>query len=713
MRTLSVTASFTLISLLFGVATAAEPDMSRVNPEGQLPDDARLGELRNLRDEYHPWTPPTELTAWQTLSKQIREQILVSNGLWPLPPRGELDPTVHGVIERGDYTIAKVFFASYPGHYVTGNLYRPKNIDGPIPGVLCPHGHWSDARFYDAGDEAAADILAQGGEKYLSGARHHIQARMVQLARMGCVVFHYDMVGYSDSDQIAHREGFTDAEAALRLQNFMGLQTWNSLRALDFLASLPEVDSNRIGVTGASGGGTQTFLLCAIDPRPTVAFPAVMVSTGMQGGCICENASYLRIGLNNIALAAAFAPRPMAMSGADDWTIEIETKGLPELKQVYSLFGKADLVDAQCFPQFKHNYNQVSREYMYQWFNQHLDLGLDSPVAHQDFWPATTEELSVFNEEYPRPEDATDAVGLRRYLTALSNDQFEELIPESGDDVDEYRRVVGTAARVMFDSDVPSRDEIDSEITNTDKRDSYTALNGTVGRVDGGEAIPWLLFVPRNFQGRFVFWVDGEGKTVLLNENGEPSATVRRLLEAGIAVASADLFLTGEYLNSADDEATFEVDENYVGYTFGYNRPLLANRIRDILTIVGGIQRSQNVSRVDLVGTGAAGVWALLARGLLGERIEQTIVDLQGFAFEKVRETSDPMMVPGALKYGDVGGLAALAAPSRLHVSGIADVPKRSLAPLQEVYKASGADGQLRLSAEGLTASDVAELLLQ
>ena len=327
-------------------------DPSRVLPPGQFPKDARL-KTRALRDAYHPWQPPKTLAEWKAERKRLRERVLVSQGLVPMPPKTPLKAVVHGLIDMGDYTVEKVYFQSHPGHYVTGNLYRPKKFGKPdgsptlSPGVLCPHGHWGNARFYDAGVNAAKKFVAGGGETYINAARHHIQARMVGLARLGCVVFHYDMVGYSGSKAIGHRQGLTDAEASLRLQNFMGLQTWNSIRALDFLTSLPSVDTKRIGVTGASGGGTQTFMLAAIDPRVSVAFPAVMVSTDMQGGCICENAEYLRIGVNNIALAALFAPRPQAMSGANDWTKNIETKGYPELRQVYSLYGKRENISAK------------------------------------------------------------------------------------------------------------------------------------------------------------------------------------------------------------------------------------------------------------------------------------------------------------------------------------------------------------------------------
>src|SRR5262249_18463410 len=194
-----------------------------------------------------------------------------------------------------------------------------------------------------------------------------------------------DMLGYADSVQLTfdlvHRHskqrpeldtpenwGFYSTQAELRQQSVMGVQTYNSIRALDWLSELPDVDPARIGVTGASGGGTQTFILCAIDPRPAVAFPAVMVSTAMQGGCTCENCSNLRVGTGNVEFAALMAPRPLAMSGAKDWTVEIETKGLPELKQHYAMMGVPDLVMGKAFLQFGHNYNNVSRELMYGWF---------------------------------------------------------------------------------------------------------------------------------------------------------------------------------------------------------------------------------------------------------------------------------------------------------------------------------------------------------
>ena len=430
--------------------SADDSALTRVFSEDVPLEDSRLDPPRNTRDAYHPWTPAGTLDDWKEESQQIREQVLVAAGLWPLPEKTPLNPVVHGAIDRGDYVVEKVYFASRPGHYVTGSLYRPKRITGRVPGILCPHGHWRNGRFYDAGEGLAQAQLDDGAEQFPAGARFPLQARFVQLARMGCIVFHYDMLGYADSKPLDHRVGMDDVRSLLWQNNKLGLQTWNSIRALDFLLTLPDVDPDRLAVTGASGGGTQTMLLGAVDDRVATAFPAVMVSTGMQGGCICENASYLRIGMNNIAFAAAFAPRPQRMSGADDWTIAIETKGLPELKQVYGLYGQRDLVDARALTQFKHNYNQHSRELMYDWFNRHLGLGLPAPVKESDFQPLTQEELTVFDAEHPFPTDALGDADLQEAMIAESRRQFASLVKTATTDLDEYKRIVGTAARVMF-----------------------------------------------------------------------------------------------------------------------------------------------------------------------------------------------------------------------------------------------------------------------
>src|SRR5207237_403732 len=266
--------------------------------------DARLQPPKDLNG-YFPLKVPKSKEEWAKRAEQVRRQIAVAEGIWPLPEKTPLNAVVHGAIDKGDYTVEKVYFESVPGFFVTGNLYRPKNKSGKQPGVLFPHGHFTDGRFIDIGRQAVRKEIVIGSERFENGGRSLLQALPVQCARMGCVCFHYDMIGYADSTQLSfelgHRFakqrpemnatenwGLFSPQAEAHLQSIMGLQTWNSVRALDFLLSLPEVDSSRIAMTGASGGGTQTMLLSGIDPRITLSFPAVMVSTAMQGGCTCE-----------------------------------------------------------------------------------------------------------------------------------------------------------------------------------------------------------------------------------------------------------------------------------------------------------------------------------------------------------------------------------------------------------------------------------------
>lgn len=742
--------------------------------------DHRLGKQMTLND-YFPMRLPASKAEWDTRRTQLREQVLVANGLWPMPEKTPLKPVIHGKIDRDDYTVEKVYFASLPGHYVTGNLYRPKGKQGKLPGVLCPHGHWANGRFYDAGEQGARDQIKQGAEKTVEGARYPLQARCVQLARMGCVVFFYDMVGYADSKKIAHRTGFTDAEAELRLQSFMGLQTWNSIRALDFLLSLSEVDAARIGVTGASGGGTQTFILGAIDDRPAVAFPAVMVSTGMQGGCICENCSYLRFAAGNIDLAALFAPRPLAMSGADDWTIEIETKGLPDLKALYRMLGAEDKVMAKTYPQFKHNYNQVSRELMYNWFNEHLKLGHKSPVVEKPFVPVPPKDLSVFEVEFPEPKDAVGAKGVRDYLTAASDKQLAALAPKDQATLREYRRVVGTALQRMINDKLPESSQVEmTPVGDKETRDGVTSRRFTLTRKGHLVSVPALGLRGDNFEGNVVVWVHPKGKASLFID-GKLVPEARKILDSKAGILAPDVFWTGEakgvvvqlktdaaklraskvsaarvqqavekanpkltalgnltYLSRGDNkEAALQavgnvgvasddkqelkvrdlvelrlldhmpVNEGYAGYTFGYNRPLPADRVHDILTAVAAARGHEKAGTINLVGFGEAGPWVMLARGLCNNAVARTAADVNGFRFESVRTTDDPMMLPGALKYGGLSGLTALAAPGELLLHGNRGTGLGQ--GLKAAYAAAQASDNLKMEGSTMSPMQVVE----
>jgi dienelactone hydrolase len=662
------------------------------------PKDSRL--TPRDYDGYFPWIPPTTAAAWQARRKHTRDQVLVGNGLWPMPEKTPLRPVIHGKIDRDDYTIEKVFFASYPGHYVSGNLYRPKGKNGKLPGVLCPHGHWPNGRLFDLqtaykdGEQRVQRELKSGAEKTVEGARYPLQARCAQLARMGCVVFHYDMVGVADSQQIPHREGFKDPEGELRLQNFMGLQTWNSIRSLDFLLSLPEVDPTRIGVTGASGGGTQTFILCAVDDRPAVAFPAVMVSTGMQGGCICENAPFLRQNGGNIELAGLFAPKPLGMSGANDWTIDIERLGLPQLKSLYRLYGAEDNVMAKTFRQFGHNYNQVSREVMYNWFNKHLKLGQPEPVVEKPFVPVPPDELHVYDGQHPRPRDAVDVHGLRRYLTQQSEQQLQALLPRDAKSLGEFRRVLGTALRVMVNDALPSAEEIEAREERAKGPSDGTWAEFRLSRKGQGEDVQVAVVSGPKTDGTVVVWVHPDGLSSLM-QGGKLAFAAQELLKKNATILAVQPLLTGP--NSA--EAAMPITKHqkqsgYGGYTTCYNRPLLSNRVHDILTAVAYARGPMKAKRVHLLGFERAGPWVVLARALCGDKVGRTAADLDQFRFERILSNSDEMMLPGALRYGGLPALSALCAPGELFLHNTSGSGTDRW--LQAAYAAANASGRLR-----------------
>jgi hypothetical protein len=702
------------ICLLF--ISAAQAEAPRVLPPTrfagapQLPSDKRLGPLKDLNG-YFPFVPCKSEAEWAVRAERIRRQLLVAAGLWPMPTRAPPRAVIHGLVDRDGYTVEKVYLESFPGHFVTGNLYRPKGRSGRLPAVLSPHGHWDNGRFYDAGEEELHKSIDQGAERFDPSGRYPLQARCVQLARMGCVVFHYDMVGYADSKQLDHRAGVRRAmntredwgyfspQAEGRLQTIMGLQTYNSIRALDWLAGRDDVDPQRIGVT-------ETFLLAAIDSRPAAVFPAVMVSTAMQGGCTCENASYLRMGTGNVEIAALTAPRPLGMTAADDWTKEIATKGLPELKAHYRMLGVEGRVMAKPLLEFPHNYNYASRAVMYQFFNKHLKLGQAEPIIEGDFKPLSVAEMSVWDAAHPKPPSGDDyEQSLLRWITAHSDRQLADLIPKDKASLAKYRKVVGGAVDILIGRGVPGPGAIVVKQRQDWDRGTFRLNTLLLRHTAEGEELPAVLLEPKSWNRQAVIWISKEGKQSLLDAEGNPRGPVRRLLAAGMAVVGADLLGQGEFSTDGKPWAKARLNTSghdkwsaYAGYTFGYNYPLFAQRVHDVLSLASFARNNLGAAKVHLVGLGGAGHWVLAARAQAREAIDRAVADTAGFRFGGLTAINDPDFLPGGAKYLDLPGIAALSAPLPLWLAG--EPPAKSEV-VSATYEAAGASRNLaRFSGE-------------
>ena len=674
-------------------------------------DDSRLGPLKDLNG-YFPFFAPKSVKEWEPRRDFVRRQLLISQGLWPMPSKTPLNAVIHGKIDQGDYTIEKVYFESAPGFFVTGNLYRPKHITGKVPAVIFPHGHWTDARFLIQPDKYVREEIATGQERFEQGGRSRFQSMCVQLARMGCIAWQIDALSDSDSKQftpeVIHKFakqrpemsrtegwGLYSPQAEANLQSVMGLQTLNSIRSVDFLLTLPEVDPARLAVTGSSGGGTQTMLLAATDQRLALSYPVVMVSTSMQGGCSCENATLLRVNSGNVEIAALFAPKPQGMNTANDWTKEMATKGFPDLQALYKLYGKKDYVTLQRGEHFPHNYNAVTRMGFYEVLNKHFKLGFEAPIVEKDFVPLPKDRLTVWDEAHPAPKsgDPDFERGLLKWLKA----DAEQQLLAAAKTAEGREQILRPAIEALIGRAYAHAGKVAFPDATTQWRDSHFRTQGRLLNATYGEevAIDWLQ--PINPTGEVVIWLDDNGKNAARLADGTIRPELQELIDRGVGVLTADLFLQ-------DDKALKQTrvvpgPREVPAYTFGYNHALFAQRVHDVLTIASYLltprESSQPaIKKVSLAGFGKMGPVAAAARAATGDTIAKAAVDTGAFRFAQLLDYRDPMFLPGGAKYLDVPGLLCVASAHPLWVAGEKDAtffPSATMPKAGDEYRASAA----------------------
>jgi dienelactone hydrolase len=576
------------------------------------------------------------LDEWQTRARHLREQVLASAGLLPFPAKTPLRAKVFGRVEHPGYTVEKVFFESRPGFLVCGNLWRPSEGKGPFPAVLCPHGHWRYGRLEN-------------------GRLGSVVDRCMDLARQGYVVFPYDMVGYVDSKQLPHLRvgGLREEMWGISLP---GLQLWNSIRAVDFLRSLPDVDRDRIGCTGASGGGTQTFLLTAVDDRVKVSAPVNMISATYQGGCVCENGPNLRLDTNNVEIGALMAPRPILLvSCTRDWTKNTPRVEYPWMRGIYQLYGAADRI-AEHQVDEDHNYNLESRHAVYQWFARWLQ----TPEAYERFRRrgfggergADPGDLMVFFSRELPPLKTERLVG---QIVESSVNQLNTEWPRTEAQLARYRRAFGPAYRNALAAELPAGRDVVVDEARSVKRSGAVVRSINLSRKGKADRVPGLLLTPSGKQtGHAVLVVSGGGKADVAGVKLSPLAS--RLLARGCQVMAIDAFGVAHPKLPPEAERAFFTT---------YNRTPTANSVQDILTAISWLSAQPDVDAVSLVGQGDGGIWCLLARGLAPE-VKACVVDADRFDADSDEQWADRFFVPLLRRAGDVRTAVALAAPGRL-----------------------------------------------
>lgn len=536
--------------------------------------------------------------AWELRARQLRAQILSAAGLLPPASRPPLPSRTVWTGGRNGVMVEAVLLETLPGLYVGGNVYRPAAPAGRLPAVLSPHGHWKRGRIEN---DPSYSVPALG----------------FNLARQGYIVFAWDMVGYNDARQVPHDFGGWREQ----LWGFspMGLQLWNSMRAVDYLRSRKDVDPGRIAITGASGGGTQSFLLTAVDHRVRYAAPVNMISAYMQGGDPCEEAPGLRAGTYNVEFAAMAAPRPMlVVSATGDWTRHTPKEEFPDIQRIYNLFGAGDRV-ANFHQDAKHNYNRTSREAVYRFLASRMQRG----AAGLDL---TDREISL-----AEPEE----------LLALSHTQLPEGAVDYARLFAEWREA--SLARVAAATEAGRRECLRYALGAEWPRAVQNVVEGkrvVLSRMGRGDRVEGVLAAG---QGPPVLAVHPDGADAALR-----APAVRRYLEAGRTVFAIDAFQTGAARAKRDRSGT---------WFLSYNRTDDANRVQDILTALAFL-RGQARGRPLLVGINGAAVWCVFAAAVapVGLDLEAGLNGFEGTD----EQFHDKFFVPGIQAAGGIKTALAL-----------------------------------------------------
>jgi dienelactone hydrolase len=641
--------------------------------------------------------PPAGRRVWEERRAALRQAMFAAMGPFPEQPCPP-EPRQVGVLWRDGYRIEKLLFQSRPDVWVTASAYVPEPVKGRVPAVLAVHGHWPLAR---------RDPV--------------VQARCLGLVKLGFFVLAVDAFGagerYTKPASGTYHGALYGSTLWPAGQTLLGMQVHDNRRAVDYLLTRPEVDGDRLGVTGASGGGNQTMYAGALDERFRAVVPVCSVGTYQAylhaACCVCEVLpGALRFAEEGDVLGLA-APRALlvvnATQDAFQFSVGEARKSLDRARPIFRLYGAEDRLRHAVF-ESPHAYNQAMREAMYGWMGRWLkDEGDGSPVPEPKHAVEAAEDLACFPDD-KRPKGFL-------FLPAFARREAERVLhaaaavkPDHAEDWESTAVHLRTVLRKQVLGDLPSLPQPSARLGKPETAGDVTSTP-VVLEPEPGLPLHALLKVPAAGKRRLPACVllDLAGKAEALKH---PLAAA--LLRKGWAVLAPDLRATGT-MEPPHGAIAGAPDHNSAEHGLWLGRPLLGQWTFDVLALLDwlGLQPGMDRERTAVVGRGGAGIVALCAAGLFEDRVASaalleapvTFVTDEAYA----PGTHMGLLAPGILKVGDVPQLAALTAPRRLLVVGgvspqgekrPADQLREAFAFTQAVYKVHRAEAKWTLAAE-------------
>ena len=592
-----------------------------------------------------------------------------------------------GAIERADYQIQKIIFESSPRFFVTANLYIPKAGKKPFPAVLQPTGHSTAAK-----------------------ARAFYQTLALGLVKSGFVVLTYDPLGqgerrifYDPALEDSKVGGGTVEHQMVGIQSLLAGESiarymiWDGIRAIDLLASLPEVDAKRIGVAGCSGGGTITAYLATLDDRVQVAAPACYISdwedqlkgTGPQDA-EQQFPDQLKMGFNFIDYILAFAPKPYLVSSTEDdfFPLSGARRTVDEAKRIYGVLGAPDRISWTVGPG-GHGMPLNVRESIYGWMNHWLRAGPSGPMTEQPFQTEYEQDMyatrsSQVSTSLGGETASTENIRRFRSMTLRPNAPPTQLAAV----VTELTRFERTHGTVVTRKESPQQ------------HDGYRSTGMWLDLSNGRQLYAVLLEPDASrFQEKTVLYLDDRGADQSMRRGSDALTFVHR----GYTVFALDLSGLGATApHWASYSAPWFGSDKTTWLALMVGKPIVGIRMDDIVQGLDLLTQDKLLFDGRAIGYAAGDVVTpLLHAAVIDPRIGELLLNGGLISYQAVASTAIQRRVfesvaPGVLGKYDFADLVAALAPRKVTLVNVR-TPPGATAPLNEVRETYGSASHLRI----------------